>query len=299
MLFFRIHQRKSIRFAACLLLFLPFFFLIFSACNQTFDPIKEKNIDRYSMFGYLDASADTQWVRITPFRNQLSQPPEKPVMKATLVDLEQDKRSVMNDSLFLYPDGFHVLNSWTTANIEPGNSYQLVVESPAEGESRVSVTMPKDFQKPKVTIPDVDLCYAVVTFSDVERLAELQYRWYVKVSRPGWEYYRYFYINYRNRASQGALGEYRLTFDLRGARNGVEGQIEIFPFPANTTVEVLRKELFVASGGPEWISYEELRSIDDLSYALPEVFANIENGVGYVFGIVSKTIPDTFYCPDV
>lgn len=249
------------------------------------------------MFGYLDASADTQWVRITPFRNQLSQPPEKPVMKATLVDLEQDKRSVMNDSLFLYPDGFHVLNSWTTANVEPGNSYQLVVESPAEGESRVTVTTPKDFPVPKMSIPDIDLCYAVVTFKEVERLADLQYRWYVKVTRPGWEYYRYFYVNYKNNVSQGAPGEYRLIFDLRAARASIKGEMSLFP--ANTTFEVLRKELFVASGGPEWISYEELRSIDDLSYALPEVFANIENGVGYMFGIVSKTIPDTFYCPDV
>lgn len=281
---------------ACLLLCS---IVLISGCDDTFDPIKEKNIDRYSMFGYLDASVDTQWVRITPFRHQLSQPPEKPEMIATLVDLGHDKGSVMNDSLFLYPDGFHVLNSWTTANVEPDHSYQLVVESPIEGESRVTVTMPKDFHTLEVTIPDVDLCYAIVTFSKVERLAELQYRWYVKVSRPGWKYYRYFSINYRNRVSQSAPREYRLTFDLRGARNGVEGQIEIFPFPANTTVEILRKELFVASGGPEWISYEQLRSVDDLSYALPEVYANIENGVGYVFGIVSKTIPDTFYCSEV
>ena len=249
------------------------------------------------MFGYLDASADTQWVRITPFRDQLSQPPEKPAMKATLVDLEQDKRSVMNDSLFLYPDGFHVLNSWTTANVEPDHSYELIVESPDEEGSWVAVTIPKDFPVPEMSIPDENLCYAVVTFKEVERLADLQYRWYVKVSRPGWEYYRYFYLNYRNRVSQGAPGEYRLTFDLRASRNSIEADMSS-GFPANTTFKVLRKELFVASGGPEWISYEQLRSIDDLTYALPEVYANIENGVGYVFGIVSKTIPDTFYCSD-
>lgn len=283
---------------------LPFYYLLFNliflnviGCNQTFEPIKEKNIDRYSMFGFLDASVDTQWVRITPLRHQLSQPPEKPAMKATLVDLDHDQRSVMNDSLFLYPDGFHILNSWTTASVEPDHSYQLIVESPIEGESRVTVTTPKDFPVPDMSIPDVDLCYAVVTFQDVERLADLQYRWYVKVTRPGWEYYRYFSINYRNQVRQTVPDEYRLVFDLRAARRGILALMS--GFPANTTFEPLRKELFVASGGDEWISYDELRSAEDLTYALPEVYANIENGVGYVFGIVSKTIPDTFFCSDV
>jgi len=268
--------------------------LVIAGCNQTLDPIKERNTDRYSMFGYLDASVDTQWVRIIPLRHQLSQPPEKPAMKTTLIDLNRDQSSLMNDSLFLYPDGFHILNAWTTANVEPNNSYQIIVESPIEGESRVTVTTPKDFPVPDMFIPDTDLCYVVVTFKGVERLADLQYRWYVKVIRPGWEYYRYFSANYRIQARQTEPGEYRLVFDLRGARNGIEGAMTLFP--ENTTFEVLRKELFVASGGPEWISYDELRSIDDLNYALPEVYANIENGVGYVFGIVSKRIPDTFYC---
>lgn len=276
------------------LLLLCWVFLSVASCDQAFEPIQGKNIDRYSMFGYLDASVDTQWVRITPLRPQLSQPPEKPSMKATLVDLNHDKSSVMNDSLFLYPDGFHILNAWTTANVEPGNSYQILAESPVKGESRVTVTIPEDFPVPDMFIPDEDLCHAVVTIEGVERLADLQYRWYVKVTRPGWEYYRYFSVNYRNRTRQTVPGEYRLIFDLKSARIGVAGQMALFP--ENTTFEVLEKQLFAASGGPEWISYNELRSIDDLTYALPEVYSNIENGVGYVFGIVSKTIPDTFHC---
>lgn len=286
-------QEPGIRFIYSLLL-MACGLLTFSSCNPSFEPIEEMNIDRYSMFGYLDASADTQWVRITPFRHQISQPTEKPAMQVTLRDLNQDKSSIMNDSLFLYPDGFHILNAWTTANVEPGHSYQILAQSPVEGDSRVIVTIPEDFPMPHILFPNTDLCYAIVTFEGVERLADVQYRWYVKVTRPGWEYYRYFSVNYRNRVRQTVPGAYRLTIDLRRARRGVEGQM-IF-FPENTTFEVLEKQLFIASGGPEWISYDELRSVDDLTYALPEVFSNVENGVGYVFGIVSKSIPDTFNC---
>jgi len=56
------------------------FTLILSACNEPFQAVGDDEAYTFSIYGYLDASVDTQWVRITPFRHQLSQPPEKPAM---------------------------------------------------------------------------------------------------------------------------------------------------------------------------------------------------------------------------
>jgi hypothetical protein len=39
----------------------------------------------------------------------------------------------------------------------------------------------------------------------------------------------------------------------------------------------------------EW--NEEIIILDDVLYALPEGISNVENGLGYMFGMVSKTIP--------
>ncbi|NIT61768.1 MAG: hypothetical protein GWN00_37885, partial [Aliifodinibius sp.] len=64
------------------------------------------------MFGYLDASADTQWVRVAPIRRQISMSAKDiPNMKITIEDPKNGDTTVMNDSLFLYPDGFNVLNA--------------------------------------------------------------------------------------------------------------------------------------------------------------------------------------------
>jgi hypothetical protein len=58
---------------------------------------------------------------------------------------------------------------------------------------------------------------------------------------------------------------------------------------AGATIVVISRDIFVASGGPEW--NEEIIILDDVLYALPEGISNVENGLGYMFGMVSKTIP--------
>jgi hypothetical protein len=53
-------------------------------------------------------------------------------------------------------------------------------------------------------------------------------------------------------------------------------------------MNVLSRKIFVASAGPEWD--EEITSLDQLEYSLPLIHSNVENGVGYMIGIVSKTV---------
>ena len=52
-----------------------------------------------------------------------------------------------------------------------------------------------------------------------------------------------------------------------------------------------RRELFVAAGGPDWIS--DVETLEDFVYALPEGFSNVQNGAGYVVGIASTTITES------
>ena len=49
--------------------------------------------------------------------------------------------------------------------------------------------------------------------------------------------------------------------------------------------------MFVASAGAEWINFYEL---DEDIYTLAEGVSNIENGVGFLLGAVTKTIPWQF-----
>ncbi len=61
------NQERRIRFKYCLLL-TACCMLVLSGCNRSFEPFKENNTYYFSIYGYLDVSADTQWVRVSPAR---------------------------------------------------------------------------------------------------------------------------------------------------------------------------------------------------------------------------------------
>ena len=46
-------------------------------------------------------------------------------------------------------------------------------------------------------------------------------------------------------------------------------------------------EVTVAAAGPDW---PDLREVDDETLALPNVFSNVEEGLGFLGGIISKTV---------
>lgn len=120
-------------------------FLLIAGCNQSFQPIKDDPNATFSIYGYLDATADTQWVRVIPARQEVNMFDEKPEMYVTLTDVKTGNSTVMNDSLILSWDGRHMLVVWTTMDIEPEHSYTLRAERPDGEESHVTVTTPPRF----------------------------------------------------------------------------------------------------------------------------------------------------------
>lgn len=282
-----------------LLLLLTFAFSVltlFSGCDQTFQPLRENSTAPFSMFGYLDASADTQTVRITPLQEQVNTLTERPYMHVTLEHLGSGKTTILMDSLqqFYLPGGYTALNSSSAMDIDFGETYRLTAERQDGASSSVIATIPEDFPQPQLIWNDGIGCYITLRITGVERVADVQYRMRVRITRPGLQFERSLSAEYRNYIQQTASNEYRVLMYLPRARS--EAMDKLGSLPANTTLEILDRHIFIASGGPEWIDYEELKSLDDLVYALPETASNIENGVGYVIGIVSKTIPDNV-CP--
>lgn len=149
MLFFRINHRKSIRFAACLLLFLPFCLLIFSSCDDSFQPIQKNNRYNFNISGYLDASADTQWVRVGTIRESIDEPPNPEGIKVTLHNLQTGETVAMNDSVFTSKN---ILNYWTTMDIEHEQTYRIIAENVEGKSSQVTVTTPRDLPEPFIVV---------------------------------------------------------------------------------------------------------------------------------------------------
>lgn len=204
-------------------------------------------------------------------------------MTVTLEEIETGNSSVMHDSLFQPANGFNYINVWTTMDIKPEHTYRLVAERPDGAASSVTVTTPPDFATPTLIFPFPYDCRGRLTIQDVERLADVHWRFYYKINSEGFMRERHIKFPIRDKIDPTGPQMYRgfLVDDIN--KHLPEGEI----------VDSERT-IFVAAGGPEW--NEEIPSIEDLEYALPETASNIKNGVGYMLGIVSKTIP--FECQE-
>ncbi len=263
-----------------------------AGCDQTFQPIKENEDVPLSIYGYLDASVDTQWVRVTPLRDQLKQLSVKPEMHVTLEHVKSGNKTLMNDSLFLFEDGFNIINAWSVADIEPSQTYRLQAERSNGVRSSVTVTIPSEFPDP--VLQDIgDGCRATLRIEKVDRLVDVQSKWHVNIrfvtrGEVVFEEERFYTIPYRSKVNKIAEKAYTVFINTNSEMDEIRNQLQR---AANNRViiEVLSREIFVASGGPNWD--EEIVSLDDIAYTLPGSFSNVENGIGYMVGIVSKSIP--------
>lgn len=74
--------------------------MLFVGCNQTFEPLQENDKYYFSIYGYLDAATDTQWVRVGPAREGINQQPDPTGIKVTLEHIQSGETVIMKDSLF-------------------------------------------------------------------------------------------------------------------------------------------------------------------------------------------------------
>lgn len=246
-----------------------FFSLIFlTGCNQSFDPIKESTSVPLSIYGYLDASADTQFVRITPIRYQLDQSLEVPEMHILLQRENSNETILFNDSLFQFRQGFNAINAWTTEDIQPDQTYQLRAERSDGAASEVSITIPKDFSKPQL-LDSGDGCTALLRIKGVERIADIQSKWHVDIILySGFEPSideRFITFPLRQKARRVAEGEYEVSIDTQRELERIRDQL-LVPSGVSIGIRPYSRNLFVASGGPAW--RDEITSIGDLEYAL-------------------------------
>jgi len=256
--------------------------ILFTAgCDPSFDPLQENDRYFFSIYGCLDASADTQWVRIAPVRDSLDAIPEEVDATVTLEHLDSGHTVVMNDSLFEFFYDVHYFNFWTTMDLQPGETYRLRVEASDGVSSEVMVTLPADFPAPLLRI-----AYKAIEGRDVvyiegaERLADVQVRYHYRTAAGRAPMYPVPHI-------QDTVRTPPLTYEVLIDPKFEKDYRERY-FPAGIGGSFLYREVFVAAAGPDWHPFA---TIDEKIIALPEGISNVENGVGYVAGIVSKTIP--------
>jgi hypothetical protein len=267
-------------------------FLLVIGCDQTFEPLQENDKYHFSIFGYLDVSADTQWVRVSPARQQLNLPPEVPEMRVTLEHLESGETVVMNDSLFSRTSGFNYINFYTNMDIEPGETYKVKAERPDGRSSNVTISTPDNFPTPLFYIDtrgSIDGRIYQIIIRGANKITDVQTWWFVRVKSDEGVVEKKFIFSYANRlqwiSAYGGAFLVEFIFEEEVAAVMNSSLIRLAP---DAEVEILHRQVYVANGGPEWNT--EIPSLDDLIYT-QLVISNVQNGVGYMVGVYSKVIP--------
>ncbi|MEX2600759.1 MAG: hypothetical protein WD355_03865 [Balneolaceae bacterium] len=252
--------------------------LLFAGCNEEPFQAAEPNNDRYifSMFGYLDAAADTQWIRIMPIRDSIFSGPEPIDADVTLENLETGETATLADSLFQYGPDTYARNFWTTMNLEPSKSYLLTARRSDGLTSSVTVTIPDDFPTPLFRIDRIGL--NVVEIRNIDRLIDVQTVYNVESLQSNQR--NTIFVPQLSDTLRLITGDYQIRF------NPIVNEENLKDSYPNT--DITARQIFIAVSGEETPNFS---SISRNIYALPDGVSNVENGVGYVAGILSKTIP--------
>lgn len=128
--------------------------VVATACDESFDPIAPSEL-AYSVFGYLDASTDTQWIRVMPIRPLKVTSQDPLAATVTLEHLGTGRIIELRDSLFRFTsppdrglgsDGAYVHNFWTAEDIEPGADYRFSARLEGREPAEAVVEVPLDYE---------------------------------------------------------------------------------------------------------------------------------------------------------
>jgi hypothetical protein len=254
-------------------------FSVWSGCETTFDPFEDSDL-AFSLFGYLDASTDTQYVRVGALRQSAF---EETALDASvrLVDVRRGETVLLRDSLFRFSNGAVAHNFWTTYPIRAGETYRVEAVRADGVASSAIVRVPAPFPLPELeagitlySSPQFPPQAQSMVFFAIERFADLRIDYVLDdpdltVTIP-----------YLGRLSQTPSGQYFLAFnayaDVQKAVSGVAG--------SDACPALRRARVFIAAATPDW---PEVLAFDPETQALPSVASNVANGLGYVGGVIT------------
>jgi len=113
-----------------------------SACDSNFTPFSQTD-NFYTLLGYLDTDADTQYVRVIPFRATVERQLE-PTIDAVVrsIDLTGGSTVVWSDSLVSFPDSTYGHVFWAVFSAKPEHTYRVEVQRSDGAVTSAETTVP-------------------------------------------------------------------------------------------------------------------------------------------------------------
>jgi hypothetical protein len=244
--------------------------LLVAGCDETVRPIRVNDEAFFSLYGYLDLNADTQWVRVMPVRQSLFLSADPIDAVVTLEHVGSGAVVTLRDSAFSYRDQrldrvAYAHNFWTAERLDPGASYRLTATRSDGRSTTTLVVMPDDSE----LIFRTDAPFRGNVHARTGRLLNAEVLYLMRDVCSGTD----------------VLHPLRQTPRLNSG--GFPVRVDSVVLACHT--DYRRHELRTAIVRPDWAYAADL---SDIEIAVPgRVPSGPENGVGFVGGVASWTIP--------
>jgi hypothetical protein len=251
--------------------------LLAGGCDRPFQPVPEIQEEPFWLFGYLDVMADTQWVRVMPVRQNLLTNPDPIDAHVTLEELGSGRIVTLNDSLFRFRDErlgsvAYAHNFWTTERLEPKKRYRIRAVR-ADGDSTTAtVEMPAALE------------FSFLNFEGGGDTARVE----VRAERVLFVEMIHGMRNLANEPA-GVIVKRQPPTQSTGDPGVQALDIDESPPFQMGLEEIGRVELRIVSARSDW-PFDP--ALSDFDVTFPDSMpSNVENGVGFVGGVATWTIP--------
>jgi hypothetical protein len=258
---------------------------LLAGCDSTFEPLEESKWV-YSIAGHLDPGADTQWVRVNSLRPVVGTNPTPIDAVVTLEEIETGRTVVLNPILSTYRpilqggDTQYAFNFWTAETIRPGFSYRLTATRSDGAASSAVASIPSD---------DFTMTYArwvgdSRSFLDQVRVEGIPDLAMVLLSyelAPDCNYPTGFFSDYQRLIKDPESGDepHVVQLDWSSRPSFLEE-----PPPC----AFVNERIVVVASGDRW-PFVASSTLRDLMH--PNMVGNVENGTGYLAGLLLRSYP--------
>lgn len=247
-------------------------------CDPEFHPLQSTEM-AFSIFGYLDPHADTQWIRVTPLRPSIFTSSEPIDAVVTLEDLGSGREIVMEQVLFAreaanFGDTIFAHNFITMEILDFSTTYRLTARNSGGEVSSAVVEIPSDLSHLPIEIQGASATFPMDEGDHVGMVRKLHfYPDTILVNgtrmRPMCRVPMFPEHVHSSNFAPGSQGFF-------SGGTGGSGLSARAPCPL---LQVERSDLTIARSREPWPF-----SIDE-DYKNFAVYTNIENGVGFLGGL--------------
>ncbi|HET6567320.1 MAG TPA: hypothetical protein VFG50_05090 [Rhodothermales bacterium] len=253
-------------------------------CSVDFDPRSEARDLYFSVGGFLNATADTQFVRVMPLRDTLFPEDRQIDAEVSLEDLSTGEVTAWSDSVFTIA-GKPVHNFWSATPLAYGRQYRFEVHRSDGAQTVATVSVPDSFPRPELCVGnDSTNQYdpPVIVITGVERVADLSLIYDVRSSADPPTVHTLVATRYSDLVEP--LGfTYVARMDVLRDLPRLSTALRV----PERDVIVQNVTLQVAAAREDWPDVK----LDLETLALPGVVTNVQHGLGYLGAVAVKTVP--------